>query len=163
MSKQEFLSELSECLSGEVTQVEYNDSMRYYTNYFEEAIRGGEQEEGIVTLLGSPRLIAKSIIEANQMSREQGSAYEETYYKEDPQPEKGFHAQYDGDKMDIRYGKFRLNTWYGKLVAVLIGIVIVVALFGLLGIAFRIFWNVVLPILVVVWIASTCIRLFQRR
>lgn len=64
MTKEQFLTELEEYLRGEVSDYELRDSLDYYRNYYEEQISGGSSEEEVGALLGSPRLIARSIIDA---------------------------------------------------------------------------------------------------
>lgn len=65
MTKNEFLKELREALEGMVSPVVTADSMRYYEDYFRSCQGTGKSEQDVIEELGSPRLIAKSIIEAN--------------------------------------------------------------------------------------------------
>lgn len=65
MTKNEFLKELREGLEGLIPASTMADHMRYYENYFREQQAAGRFEEEIAEELGSPRLIAKSIIEAS--------------------------------------------------------------------------------------------------
>ena len=64
MTKEEFLEVLTDCLRGEVTDAELQDSYQYYRDYFSEQESLGKGDEEIITELGSPRLIAHSIIDA---------------------------------------------------------------------------------------------------
>lgn len=64
MTKQEFLDQLTECLQGEVTDSELQESFIYYRDYFSEQEGLGKTDQEIVEELGSPRLIAHSIIDA---------------------------------------------------------------------------------------------------
>lgn len=66
MSKQEFLAELRIALTGQVSAQIINDNMKYYEDYINMHIRQGESEAEIFATLGSPRLLAKSIIFASQ-------------------------------------------------------------------------------------------------
>ena len=65
MTKEQFIMELEQCLQGEVSAYELSDSLTYYRQYFEDEIRNGKSEEQVVEELGSPRLIARSIIDAH--------------------------------------------------------------------------------------------------
>ena len=56
MTKEQFIMELEQCLQGEVSAYELSDSLTYYRQYC---------EEQVVEELGSPRLIARSIIDAH--------------------------------------------------------------------------------------------------
>ena len=64
MTKEEFLQVLTECLTGEVTDSELQESYNYYRDYFSEQESLGKGDEEIIEELGSPRLIAHSIIDA---------------------------------------------------------------------------------------------------
>ena len=66
MTKEEFLTELKECLVEEIPQEELLDTLNYYRDYFREEELKGKTEEEILTSLGSPRLIAHSIQDAHE-------------------------------------------------------------------------------------------------
>ena len=55
---------MTDCLRGEVTDSELQESCNYYRDYFSEQESLGKREEEIIAELGSPRLIAHSIIDA---------------------------------------------------------------------------------------------------
>ena len=65
MTKEQFMMELEQSLQGEVSAYELSDSLTYYRQYFEDEIRNGKSEEDVIRELGSPRLIARSIIDAH--------------------------------------------------------------------------------------------------
>ena len=67
MTKEQFMMELEQSLQGEVSAYELSDSLTYYRQYFEDEIRNGKSEEDVIQELGSPRLIARSIIDAHGM------------------------------------------------------------------------------------------------
>lgn len=85
----EFLRELEECLRGEVPDAECRESLEYYRDYYREQKNQGMSEQEISASLGSPRLIAKSIIDArgNVEDAPQETGYydmeEETYQSEE--------------------------------------------------------------------------------
>ena len=125
MTRAEFLEELRLALQGNVSQVQVNENLRYYENYIIEQSRKGKTEEQVIEELGNPRLIARTIIDTTE---QMGNTYDESYY-ENPKEEKsnhsGFHMnQKDDGKWDIRYGRFRINSWYGILLGILIMIVV---------------------------------------
>ena len=64
MTKEEFLQVLTDCLRGEVTDSELQESYNYYRDYFSEQESLGKGDEEIIAELGNPRLIAHSIIDA---------------------------------------------------------------------------------------------------
>lgn len=70
MTKQEFLSGLETALSGEVSQQVFLENMRYYRGYIEDELRKGRSEAEVLEELGSPRLIARTIIDAAEAEEE---------------------------------------------------------------------------------------------
>ena len=61
---EDFFRELEESLRGEVPESEIRDSLNYYRQYFAEQKAMGYSENEIIESLGSPRLIARSIMAA---------------------------------------------------------------------------------------------------
>lgn len=59
MNKQEYLSELEAHLAS-LSEEERNDALRFYEEYFEDA--GSENEQQVISELGKPFALAKSII-----------------------------------------------------------------------------------------------------
>lgn len=127
MSRQEFLNELKNALHGNVSVAQVNDNIRYYDNYIDDEVKKGRAEEVVIQELGNPRLLAKTIISANGDGDFKGfySDYGENSTSDNAEykngSDKGLHAEYSQDKgWDIRFGKFKLNSWYGKILLVLV-------------------------------------------
>lgn len=129
MTRTEFLEQLRQALQGNLSQALVNEHLQFYENYIIEESRKGRSEQEVVDSLGNPRLIAHTLIET---SEHVGNAYDEAYYEESnrgaSKDQKGFHMEFSEDgKWDIRYGRFKLNSWYGILLfAVILLIVIVI-------------------------------------
>ena len=68
MTKRQFMEELRSSLEGMVSQVVIQENMNYYEDYINEQIRNGKNEQDVLNELGSPRLIARSIIDAKGLS-----------------------------------------------------------------------------------------------
>lgn len=71
---EQFFRELEDALKGEVSEYEYRDSITYYREYFKEQMTMGKSEREIIEQLGSPRLIARSIIDARGIEQEETTA-----------------------------------------------------------------------------------------
>lgn len=69
---EDFFKELEDALKGEVSEYEYRDAIVYYRGYFLEQMALGKSETEIINQLGSPRLIARSIIDAHGIEEEKG-------------------------------------------------------------------------------------------
>ncbi|MDE6950872.1 MAG: DUF1700 domain-containing protein [Lachnospiraceae bacterium] len=68
MNRYEFISVLRTALTGKVPATTVEDNVRYYEEYIEIQLRQGKSEEEILAALGDPRLLAKTIIEANKFA-----------------------------------------------------------------------------------------------
>ena len=69
MTKQEFLTDLQRALTNKINATEVNAHVNYYSEYIETEVRKGRKEEEVTSELGSPRLIAKSILSAAAMDQ----------------------------------------------------------------------------------------------
>lgn len=66
MNRYEFTSALRAALNGKVPATTVEDNVRYYEEYIEVQLRQGKSEEEALSALGDPRLLARTIIEANK-------------------------------------------------------------------------------------------------
>lgn len=110
MTKEQFMMELEQSLQGEVSAYELSDSLTYYRQYFEDEIRNGKSEEDVIRELGSPRLIARSIIDAhgNEGAASGNSGYEDSDYREGSYNNYG--SSYDSERGDIESSGQRGGT-----------------------------------------------------
>ncbi len=150
MSKYEFLNILQVTLDGEVSQDVIDENLLYYNNYIDDEIRKGKKEIDILQLLGEPRLIAKTIIETSSVTKST-STY--TYSNEtednmqDKTNQKGFHASYDEHEgWDLRYGRFKINSWYGKMI-----LIVVLCVVGQIAVAIL---PIIFPVVVIFLLVS---------
>lgn len=133
-----FLKELEEGLRGEVADSVVRDTLSYYRNYFAEQRAKGVTEQEVVASLGSGRIIARSVIDAN---RNDGR---ETVYTSGPEP------RTDTDSRN-KTGIFEKIKTLLVIMAVTIVVLFVVGLF------FRLVWMVlpvVLVIMLIVWLVK---------
>ena len=100
MDKEEFLQGLQSALSGEVAPELVRENLQYYQEYIRTEMEKGRLEKEIMDELGSPRLIAKTIIDATPGAGE--GAYKEYgaggngYFG-------GSYTGSDGDRRDFKY------------------------------------------------------------
>ncbi|MCI8482969.1 MAG: DUF1700 domain-containing protein [Lachnospiraceae bacterium] len=127
MTRQEFLRELQVAMQGEMDQGAVNENIKFYDNYIMEESRKGKSEEEVIAQLGSPRLIAKTLIDTAEKI---GPSQEQSYsgsYRQTSGADRGFRADYSQqDGWDVRFGGLRLNTWYGKLLLILLAGVLII-------------------------------------
>ena len=151
MNKTEFLNILRQSLSGEVAPNILEENISYYDGYI--GAQTVEEENRSIEELGDPRLIAKSIIEAERAAKEKskGNWSEPNHqgYTSEQEEEHG-----DNSSEFNRNIFFANIKWYHKLIAVVVVIVIfvIVALIGRLLLSFLFAFG--LPILLLVLVIS---------
>ncbi len=67
MDKKQFLDDLRRCLKGKIDDRELESNISYYSSYIDSQIAEGRTEKEVLNELGSPRLIAKTIIQTYHM------------------------------------------------------------------------------------------------
>lgn len=78
MTKQEFLDSLRAALSGRVSTGTVMENISFYEDYINTQVRMGKSEFEVLRELGDPRLLARSIMEAEKragMAKEQEAEY----------------------------------------------------------------------------------------
>ena len=65
MNKQEFLENLRLALNGRVSPGVVTENLSYYEDYINMEIRKGRSEEEVLTGLGDPRLLARTIVQTH--------------------------------------------------------------------------------------------------
>ena len=141
MTKNEFIRELREALDGTVFPSVVEDNIRYYESYFRSQISQGKTEQEVCDELGSPRLLAKSIAEANGGQEEYG------YYKETVDESTDW-----SEEPRVKTRVFDLNSWkvkLGCLVSVIIMILILYMILHVFTAVIVFFGPVILAVLII--------------
>lgn len=165
MTKTEFLEGLQEGLKGEVSSQVIQESVSYYNRYITESVEAGNTEAQVLEELGPVRLIVKSIIDANAAAgrREEARVRQEQQESDKRQAPSGFHADInDKGEFDVKYGKFSFNSWYGKLLLVLLAVLILAVIIVLVVGAFMAVWYL-LPIIGVIALIVILAKVFWGR
>ena len=161
MNRMEFIERLQRALAGGLNSRQVRENVRYYQEYIDTEIRKGRSESEVLTSLGDPRLLAKSIIEANKRAGySQGS---NLHYDEDV-VDSGSDEQtytYDaGENRDVyeedmtgEARVFRMPGWL-LLLIVTVGVLLII------GVAFSLI-SAMAPILIPVLLIMLIIRLLQ--
>ena len=150
MEKTEFIERLQRALAAGISSSQVAENVRYYQDYIDSEIRKGRSEKEVMDSLGDPRLLAKSIIEANKHA---GVSY-------------GSNQEYDDEVADDpqeweagrNMPKSRSIVLPGWLV-MLIVTVIVLLIIGVVTYTLFYFAPVIIGVLVVVLI----VKAFQGR
>ena len=131
INKQQFLDKLRVALSGRVSASLVEENVTYYEEYINTQIRLGRAENMVLSGLGDPRLIAKSIITANN-----GDIKVENYSYTGAGKEYTYNTRnnYYTEVGETKRPKIvRVPAWVWLLVLVLIMVFIVSAIFSLIS------------------------------
>ncbi|MBO5094987.1 MAG: DUF1700 domain-containing protein [Lachnospiraceae bacterium] len=138
MTKFEFTESLRKALSGRVNYTVVNDNVAYYEAYIDTEVKKGRNEREVLEELGDPRLIAKTIIEAEKA----GGAASDI-------PQEGEPGRRFGGRV------LHIPSWLFLIILLLI----VVVVLHVVGIVL----SALLPIAVPVCLIVFLIRYFRRR
>ena len=123
MNRSEFLETLRSQLTGQMHEGKVAAHVRYYEDYIQAQVRGGRSEQDVLAELGDPRLIARTLLDTDpdtgQENYEEYSTYSEG--EVDRQQSAGKHVHV-----------WRFDTWYSKLLGVVILLIVVFLLFHIL-------------------------------
>lgn len=145
MNRQEFLNTLRSQLSGEINSREVEENIRYYDEYIRDAMENGKPESQILNEIGSPFLIARTIIETSNknggyQAQGQGSSYQQDE-NDNRRPEGSFRS-------------FNLQTGVPKWLVITGVVVILVVILSILGSAIAILSRFFIPIVVIVLVVA---------
>lgn len=168
MNRIEFIEKLQRALAGGLNSNQVADNVRYYQEYIDTEIRKGRSETDVLAGLGDPRLLAKSIIEANKHTgMNQGT--NRTFDEEMSGTGNTYGSSYgssaysggtygSGQTYETHEGKengrvFRIPGW-------LILLIVTVVVILIIGVAFSLI-SVLAPILIPVLFVILLIRIFR--
>ena len=142
MTKQDFLDGLRRSLSAGLEPEQINEHIRYYSDYIDSQIRMGVAEEEVMSSLGEPRWIAKTIL-----GMEDVETVTEEYVEEDKQ-------------QDDKYRYFNINGKTIRLPGWLFTILVCVVSFFVLSIVFSLMTRL-LPFIFMFIFMVTMIRFLK--
>lgn len=143
MTKREFLETLGKILNRELSEAEVQDNLRYYENYIRQETANGKTEEQVLSELGDPRLIARTILQVD--AQKENTFGREAVFTEEE--DGGYSHSYKEESRTTGSG-FHVHS-FGGIKAWLILIAVAVVLFILLKTAFTLFIKL-LPVLVII-------------
>lgn len=128
MTKQEFIDKLRAALNGRIPTAEVTETINYYEDYINTEIRKGRTEDEVLTSLGDPRLIAKTII---QTSSDADAKAQSSGYSRGNQGETHQNAGYQSDYgyySDGGYNRMKTTKIPGWLLAIIVIIVMLIVI-----------------------------------
>ena len=148
MTQIEFVTELEQALRGNVEERIIQENVRYYNDYISEQRAAGKSEEEIFASLGSPRLIAKMIIDPSGEASTQGNSRAGSYNYSTGSDD----SSTGGDGWSFSWMKETASqNWVTKTIAIL---AIVAVVFLVLSIIFKLVAILFKPAVVVLAVAA---------
>ena len=149
MDKREFIDRLQRALAGGLNSSQVAENVRYYEEYIDSEIRKGKSEADVMDQLGDPRLLAKSIIEANKRA---GASYgSNREYDEEVSEDIG------GDSQERNSAENRVVMLPGWLILLIVTVAVVVII-GIVTSLLAFF----APVIIVILIILLVIKIFQK-
>lgn len=145
MNKTEFIEKLQRALAGGLNSSQVADNVRYYQEYIDAEVRKGRREEEVLAQLGDPRLLAKSIIEANKRA---GTSYGSNRVYDEEAAETW--QNWDAEDEQPHVKNVMLPGWLIMLIAT----VIVIVAIGLVTSLLYLFGPIIIAVLIVVLIVK---------
>lgn len=145
MGKNEFLDSLRRALTAGVGAAEAMEHIRYYEEYFASEEAKGRSEEEILEMLGDPRLLARTIVEAED--REGASQGRQETFVPD-----------EDETAGTRVHEYRLPGWLMGLGILLLVLLVVLLVVGIVTSILSLLLPVIIPVALVLLI----IRVFQK-
>jgi len=129
MNKKEFLDILRQALEGEVDNSTIEKNIKFYSDYISSVTDKSEEE--VIEEIGDPRLIAKTIIETEKVSK---TAYNDRYDSNNYEYRQGNYNDYSRDenqKYRINRKVFKGTKWYYKILSLFILFIFLVFIFNI--------------------------------
>ena len=123
MNRSEFLETLRSQLTGQMHEGKVAAHVRYYEDYIQAQVRGGRSEQDVLAELGDPRLIARTLLDTDPDTGQENYEEYSTYSEGDVD-----RQQSAGKHVHV----WRFDTWYSKLLGVVILLIVVFLLFHIL-------------------------------
>ena len=123
MNRTEFLETLRSQLAGQMHEGKVAAHVRYYEDYIQSQVRSGRSEQEVLSELGDPRLIARTLLDTDMDNGQMDYAEYSTYSEMDD------NMETDGKE---HVHVWRFDTWYSKLLGIVILLIIVFLLFHIL-------------------------------
>ena len=149
MDKKEFLEKLAMALAGQVSGRVIEENIAYYDQYISDEVRRGKPVSQVLEELGDPRLIARSIIEANGGGNEMAGVYEDSDSGEETRYEQEEQEPYFQEESHRSFHTFHFNGFWFTLIALLIFFALIWLVGTIIGGIFMLLGPVLLPILVI--------------
>ena len=150
MDKRQFLDDLRRCLKGKIDDRELESNISFYSSYIDRQMAEGKTEKEVLDELGSPRLIAKTIIQTYQM-------------KDDPIRRRFSNRTYTetDEEKDFResYGK---EGFMEKLRKILILVCVILIVLVVISVLFKVI-SFLIPLIAIILAIVLIMRMLDKK
>lgn len=172
MNREEFITQLRETLRGNVSQEVINENVSFYENFILQELRKNKTEDEVLRSLGSPRMLAQTIIDTWEMDNHTGGAKERergTYKNRGNYESRGNHESRGNYDSHRGYESHRGSS-HGRVVSgtkakmllwgiLIIFLLIMISILLIIGKIFSLVAPFLIPIIIIYFIS----RMFSRR
>ncbi len=151
MDREKFLEILQTQLEGEIPSPEISRHLAYYRDFIDQKLRAGQAESDVLEELGDPRLIAKTLIDTEDVPNVHGYRQSYTYSAEEAGT--GGFTQEDTPERSRPE-----DTRAGRIVKKIAAIALIVLLVVVLSFVLR----ALIPVVAVLILAGLIISLIGR-
>lgn len=142
MDRQKFIQKLKEALENDLSGRIVQDNLNYYNQYITDEMKKGRTEQEVVDELGDPWMIARTIIDSQEIQSAGASAgdynrQEQSYDRPD---------SYRDEKIHV----FGLDTWWKKLLLIVAVIAVVCIVFSIITGIISLVAPIAVPVLLIV-------------
>ena len=155
MEKKEFLEKLARALAGQVSQTVIEENLRYYETYLSDEAAKGRKMHQILEELGDPRLLAKSIIDANGGGNRMAGIYEDE--------SRGFEGsgsdryQEEEEFARQRFRQFQIRGFWVMVLLIVVFCLFLMLVGTIIGGIFLLIRPIILPLLII-WLVYWIFR-----
>lgn len=158
MGRREFLDTLGAQLQGSLSPAEIEGHLHYYNEYIMESIAAGKTEAQVMEELGSPMMIAKTLIgSAGETETQQTKSgfKEQDGYGYQSQESENYYDSMEGQRSGRqRFHTFHISPFVAKWVIPVAIILILVFVFSLIGTVISFVARFFVPIMVIVLVIA---------
>lgn len=158
MTRNEFLQQLRKALENDLSGNVIQDNVDYYSNYISDEVRNGKSEEEVLGLLGDPWVLARTIIDA------QDGTDDTIIHDAAGESKSGYGSKnngYGGNGYDRtgqrterqeepRTNKYSFDTWWKKLLLILVIVMAVVIVISIVTGLIRVLAPIIIPIFIII-------------
>lgn len=147
MTQSEFLRELREALvNDDVEARAVQENIDYYNGYITDEVNKGRSEEEVLEELGDPWIVAKGIVDVPGNVSYTGTSGAASQYESN---ETGYGQEREQSSYHGRVHVAGLDTWWKKLLAVLVVVMIVFVVIALVAGFISLLAPIIIPLVII--------------